>query len=75
MANGSKSDIWSLAITIFEIITIVPVWITQKCLIHGKPYSPRSGMLAFADRDLKKVIGRQQKLGYLMKCLIDEEFS
>jgi len=46
----------SLGIAILEILTVIPVWITQKCVIYGKNMAPRTGLLAFSDRDMKKML-------------------
>lgn len=46
----------SLGVTLFEILTIIPVWIPQKCMIHGKANPPRQGILAVGERDLKKLL-------------------
>lgn len=71
MAFGSAPDIWSLGVTIFEIISIIPVWIVQKCVIHGKSMPARSGLLAVNNRDIKKMLKREEKLGYLMEKIIN----
>lgn len=38
------------------MVTVIPVWIPQKCGIHSKSSAPRTGLLAFPDRDLKKLL-------------------
>ena len=58
---------------IFEILTIVPVWIVQKCVVHGKSMNARSGLLAVGSRDLGKMLRREEKLGYLMNKIMEEE--
>lgn len=75
MSYGSAPDVWSLGIVLFEIVTLVPVWIVQKCVIYGKNMPARSGILAVANRDIKKMLKREEKLGYLMGKVIEEECS
>jgi hypothetical protein len=59
MTFGSAPDIWSIGVCIFEIISIIPVWIVQKCIVHGKTFPARSGLLAVGNRDLKKMLKRE----------------
>ena len=66
MSFGCAPDIWynfyllrSLGIALLEILTVIPVWIPQKCTIFGKTNQARQGLLAIGDRDIKKLIKRQ----------------
>ena len=61
----------SLGITLLEILTIIPVWIHQKCNIFGKSTAPRQGLLSTSDRDLKKLLKKEEKLIYIVSKLIE----
>ena len=61
----------SLGITLLEILTIIPVWIHQKCNIFGKNISPKQGLLSTTDRDLKKLLKKEEKLTYVVSKLIE----
>jgi hypothetical protein len=43
----------------------------QKCVIYGKEGPPRRGELA-VDRDLAKLLKREQKLPYLLSKILAE---
>jgi hypothetical protein len=58
-------------VALLEILTLIPVWIPQKCTIFGKAMQPRSGLLSIGDRDLKKLLKREEKLSYLSSKLIE----
>ncbi len=30
---GNKTDVWSMGLMVLEIITLIPVWIGQKCMV------------------------------------------
>ncbi len=32
-AHGSKSVVWSLGLVVLEIITLIPMWIGEKCIV------------------------------------------
>jgi hypothetical protein len=49
----------SLGITLLEILTIIPVWVPQKCTVFGKLMQPRQGILSIGDHDLKKLLKRE----------------
>ncbi len=44
---------------LFEVITLIPVWIPQKCVVYGKNMTARSGILSVPDRNLKKMLKRE----------------
>ena len=35
-SSASSPDIWSLGLTIFEIMTLVPIWCCNKCLVMAR---------------------------------------
>lgn len=49
MDKGSP-DVWSLGITFFEILTLIPVWISSKCSLITRPSILRRGVLYSPDR-------------------------
>lgn len=66
-------DIWSLGLTIFEIITLIPLWIGSKCSITTHPSVVRQGLLYTPGRDLKKLQEKQLHLQKMIgRCLAKE---
>ena len=55
----------------FEILTVVPVWITQKCTVYGRSMMPRSGILSVGERDLRKLLRKEEKLPHLARRLLE----
>lgn len=55
----------------FEMVTLVPVWMEQKCNIYGKEGPARKGELA-VNRDFEKMVKREQKLPYLLSKILGE---
>jgi hypothetical protein len=65
----------SLGVALFEMLTVIPVWIPQKCVVHGKTMVARAGVLAVAERDLKRLLKREEKLGHTARRVLEEEFG
>lgn len=61
--NNSASDIWSLGMTLFEILTMVPVWINESCVLKLKVKKPiaRQGVLGTDNRSPHKIMALQKK--------------
>ena len=55
---------------IFEILTIIPVWITQKCTVYGCNMTPRNGILSVSGRDLHRLLRKEEKLPYIARRLL-----
>ena len=61
--NDAASDIWSLGMTLFEVLTMIPVWINETCLLKIKQRKPqaRPGVMGTDNRNPHKIMGLQKK--------------
>jgi hypothetical protein len=57
----------SLGLAIFEILTLIPLWMTSKCQIIGKPQTLRAGFLSTDNRNLQKILEKQYKFSRVVK--------
>jgi serine/threonine protein kinase len=48
-SRGSP-DVWSLGVTFFELITLIPVWVSSKCSLLHRPTVSRCGILSAPGR-------------------------
>jgi hypothetical protein len=71
-AKGS-ADIWSLGLTFFELITLVPVWVTAKCSLIHRPAIVRNGVLAAPNRDLQLLHKKQHSVQKTIRRLLATE--
>jgi hypothetical protein len=65
-----SADIWSLGLTIFEMITLIPVWVTGKCVLVHRPAIVRSGVLAVPARDMQLLLKKQGSVQKTIKRLL-----
>ena len=71
----SSSDIWSLGITLYQILTMIPIWINDVCAykLKTKKQVVRSGLLGTEDRKLQKIAEKQKKMEkHISQCLQNE---
>lgn len=67
----SSIDVWGLGCIILEILTAVPLWVTNKCMIAlGTGKMSQGGLFATKDRSFDKIIEKQKKfIKNMRECL------
>jgi serine/threonine protein kinase len=68
--DKGSPDIWSLGLTFFDIITLIPIWISNKCSLIQKPAILRRGILFTPDRELQFLLKKQGEVQRVMMRIL-----
>jgi hypothetical protein len=64
-----------MGLTILEVLTMIPIWLHEKCLHKLKSGKPvvREGLLAVPNRDINKLLKKQTKLEKQIQQILETE--
>jgi hypothetical protein len=57
------------------MLTLIPVWASQKCVITGKPGVVRGGVMGAGGRELGRIQEKQVKVGKVVKRCLETELG